>query len=350
MYVKESTNRHNSRRNERRESDRNQITVAVRNPYSSPEPETGREFRDIQASNQDAIELIQGNRYTVRYGKQVIGHYPTLHSASHEAGRKSGIVYEIIRSKSQNGRSAEITLQRIDDIPDSETPAELIARDIVKQLGATDGPVSPLSKARAVALLQSCTKDRGLSEEAFLVIYPSSSPEQFERLWDSIFAKPNDRNNNRTHTVTQEQRPKHEISEREKLLSYAQTHGWEKITEALITENVKECVKHCIDKGISQKQLDGLVDYSVSLGVIQANKRDALKNNILRHLARHTVEQRLDGEVLGLINNNKFIAKMAASGNSDGIEEELSNRGFNKRESEELASEIMDLSKLINMM
>ena len=142
--------------------------------------------RQVHASPEDAFEMVQGFGYTVKYGKQNLGYFATQREAVLEAGRKNAQAYKIHRAQGSSNHAAAVILIPVDEVSTVASPAEAIARTIKEQVGSRDGPISPLAKQRVVMMLFTTVRDRQLSQEAFDILYPSSSAEQFERYWSGL--------------------------------------------------------------------------------------------------------------------------------------------------------------------
>lgn len=317
----------------------------------------GREYKDILASPDDAIALFQGHAYTVRYGKQCLGHFSTQKSAAFEAGRQDAKAYKIESIKGKHGASSRVVLVPIEELSTVDTPAENIARKVIEHIGATNGPVSPLAKQRVVALLHSMCDDKDLSEEVFLVIYPASNKDQFLRMWNNIApaktitqnpVNNNQHVNNIQHANNNQSNKRVSIqTNREKLLDYSQTRGFEQITEAMLMGNLDKCADLCVNAGIEALKFEELINYSVDLGILTIEQSDKIKNSVLKHIARNSVEKRINNDIMSFIKKNPRIVRMAAAADVYGISQELINSGYGKREADELAAEIVSLSKML---
>ena len=283
-----------------------------------------RDFRTYNATPEDAIALATGAGFTARFGKQTIGYYSSKRQALYEAGKMDGKAYQITK---ENNR---IILTPVDDNEDlSPTPAEMIADKIRSKIDVGDAPLSPLAKQRVVMLLFNSCQDKQIAFESFQILYPISNKEQFNRLWASLSDSPQPKKPNTTDSY----------------LDYAEARGFKEIAEAILRADANSCKNLCSASDISPKQFDELYNYAVQNGCILNNS--AFVSDIIKHITRENLEKRIDGDILRMIKNEPFLKKMAMSGNEDGITDYLMSSGYSKRESEEICSEIISISRLI---
>ena len=293
----------------------------------------GREYKEYSATPEDATAMVQGFGYTVRYGKQNLGYYATQREAIIEAGRKDGAVFRIKRLPAEKSGSASlVVLIPLDEVESIDSTAESIAKSIKEQIGAHDGPISPLAKQRVVILLYTICKDKRISKDAFDVLYPAASDEQFDRLWDNLIEK-------------SDKDPS--VSKREQWLEYAESRGLETVVSNILNNDINGCYVSCEKTGITLKQFNDLLDRAVNLSVINHDIAEKLKDSLSVHIARVSAEKSLGGDIMSMLLNDPGLMNMAKLGDGPGIVDYLHSSGNSKKEAEEISGEIISLSKLL---
>lgn len=302
------------------------INCIDRNDIELAEPYSERSDRTASASPGDAIAMMNGAKFCCKIGKQNIGYYSSKSKAVFDADRQGGVAYEIVKS----GKAGLVTLVRVEDdvIDEKPTAAEIIADKVRQQITKSDAPLSPLAKQRAVLILQNSCRDKDISFESFMILFPASNKEQFERLWS-----------NTTHQEEQEgDLP---------LLRFAETMDIKPLTEAMLMNDIGMCEK-LIPRYCDIQSFDKVVEYAKSTG---AGIEEKISTAVRKRIAQNNVEQRLpDGDIAKMIKGNGHIKSMIASGNEDGISDYLMSNGYDRREAEELASEMISLSALVRTM
>lgn len=281
-----------------------------------------RGMREASATAEDAIASVNGARYCCKSGKINIGYYSSKGDAIFDANRNGAIAYEIIRDS-----VGKISLIEIDgDISESPTVSELIADKVREQITTSDAPLSPLVKQRVVIILRSSCRDKDISFDAFKILFPVSSQEQFNRLWENAA-----HSNDNGEVINQ-------------FDNFAASRGMNLLVNAVISGDIKSCEKS-IERNFTIRDFEDIVSFARNNNT-ELNK-DAVEY-VRRRLAQNTVENRIqDGDIVRMINNNKILRSMALSGNTDGIIEYLCSNGYSNREAEELADEIVSVSNLI---
>ncbi len=275
-------------------------------------------MRPSTATPDDAMQLMQGMGYVVKYGKQTLGYRPTASAASAFADQRDANAYKIVKS----GNSVYL-----DEIDSSErkTPAEDIAIRISEEItGGSDSPISPLTKARAVMIMRSSGVPEDLAFEAFCIIYPSSSRTQFDRMFQSSPSK------------------KIDTSDRQRFLEYAMVKGLEPVIECIFTGNMVECANKAVECNLTPTSFKNLVEKAEEFGVIDSKKASKIILDVAPKIAKLILEKSVGDDVFEIINSDPIIKRMADSGNSEGIAERLSSaRGLDSESAYEIASEIV---------
>lgn len=287
----------------------------------------GRDYRQYNATAEDVIALVNGAGFTVRYGKQNLGYFASERQALFEAGRQGATAYKMTR-EGEPHRATRVILTPIDD-EESQTPtaAELIADKIRDQIGVGDAPLSPLAKQRVVLMLLSFCKDKQIAWESFHILYPMALREQFNRLWDNIEA---------------ESKP---ITSKETFSNYAEARGLQDVAEAMIDNDLDACIKACSKCNISSAQFEELYKNSLQNS---CSVSEDFYEKVSKHIARDSVERRIDGDIFRMLKNEPYLKSMVASGNEEGIVDYLQSNGYHRREAEEICSEMISLGKLVN--
>lgn len=318
---------------------------------------SGRAYKELQASPEDAIAMSQGYRFTVRYGKQNHGYFATQSDAVKVANKRDAVVYCMQRADSASGASSRIILKEIKNLETVDTPAEIMAKRITEYIGASDGPISPLAKQRIVAILYSACPNKGLSEEVFMVLYPASSKEQFNRLWlNSASSTPREEVKDKpiavkeVRTATKEsvsaQTPAKIKTPVERFTEEFENEGLGELASRIVTGDTQSCVKLCMKLNIDSKKLDSVLESAFITGAVTREYGKLIST----HLARSVAESRINGDILSLIRNSPSLIRMASNNDSYGIIEDLRSSGYGKRESEELAGEIISLNRVFSDM
>lgn len=286
-----------------------------------------RDYRQYNATADDVIAMVNGAGFTVKYGKQTIGYYATERQASFEAGRLGAVAYKLVRAGDPNKSTHVILVPVEDEEYNNPTAAELIADKIRDQISADDAPLSPLAKQRVVLMLFSYCRDKQIAWECFQILYPIALKEQFERLWGN---------------VSESDSP---ISEKDAFNQYAQARSLQEVAEAILAKDVKACIAACASLNVSSSQFEELYQKALqnNFGV-----SDNFHETVAKHIARSSVERRIDGDILRMLKSAPMLKVMASTGNDDGIIEYLQSNGYQKREAEEICSEIISIGKLIN--
>lgn len=289
----------------------------------------GREFRTLNATAEDAIAMLNGAGYTVRYGKQILGYFSSQREAVFEAGRQGATAYKLVRQGDYRSPT-HVVLVPVEETQQLQTPAELIAEKIRDQIGAGDAPLSPLAKQRVVMMLFNFCKDKNIAGDSFHILYPAALTEQFNRLWSNL-----------------EHEEKPQPTSLDAFMDFASARDCQEVAKTILDENVDACVAACSKKHLSEKQFEDLyVNGALRSGCIKENQ-DFL-NSVLRHLARESVERRIDGDILRMLRREPSLRAMAASGNEEGIVDFLTSNGYTRREADEACSEIISVGKFVN--
>lgn len=281
-------------------------------------------MRISNATPDDAFQLMNGYGYVVKYGKQVIGYHATARSASIQADQRDANAYKITKNGNQ------VVLEDIDSA-EAPTPAEEIAARISEEItGGVNRPISPMTKQRSVMLMRSAEIQSELAFEAFLIIYPSSNQDQFNRMWASVPVK------------------NQETDDRQRFMDYAMTKGVEPIIESVFTGKFDECAKRAMEIGLSTTTFSELMDKAVEYGVIDSNKSKEVTSTVSKLLTRKLLERSTGDDIFQIINSDDLIKRMAESGNVDGIADRLTGvRGIDSDYANEIAREVISSYSLL---
>jgi hypothetical protein len=290
-----------------------------------------RDYRRYNATVEDVIALVNGAGYTVRFGKQTLGYFSNQRQAVFEAGRQGAKAYKIVREGKPNSSTLVVLIPVEDSGSNSQSAAELIADKIRDQIEAGDAPLSPLAKQRVVMMLFSFCKEKDMSEECFQILYPMATKEQFDRLWRGISEK--------------EIAP--QITTKENFFQYADSRGFINIAQAIVKNDLNACLISCSAASISEAQFEDLCKSAVNNSI---STNSSLLNATRRHIARESVERRLEGDIFRMLKNDENLRRMAVSGNTEGICDYLTSNGYSAREAKEASDEIVSLGTLANKM
>jgi hypothetical protein len=296
--------------------------------HEIPDRAKERDYRQYNASAEDVIAMVNGAGYAVRFGKQTIGYFASERQAVFEAGRHGATAYKIVREGDPR-RATMVVLVPLDE-EEEETPtaAELIADKIRDQIGVGDAPLSPLAKQRVVLMLFSYCKDKQIAWECFHILYPIALQEQFDRLWENI--------NEKEQPV---------ITTKDTFNQYAESRNLQEIANAIIAKDANACMKACSKLSVSLGQFDDLYNKAMQ------NSCDAgadFYNAVAGHVARESVERRIDGDIFRMLKNEPTLRRMATNGNEEGIIDYLQSSGYQRREAEEICSEIISIGRLVS--
>lgn len=288
-----------------------------------------RDYRQYNATAEDVIALVNGAGYSVRFGKQTIGYFATERQAIFEAGRQGAIAYKIVRQGSPH-KATHVMLVPVDDEEETQSPtaAELIADKIRDQIGAGEAPLSPLAKQRVVVMLFNYCKDRQIAWECFHILYPVAMQEQFGRLWTNI---------------SESDQPA--ITSKDTFNQYAQSRNLQEVADAIISKDTNSCMKACSTAGLSSAQFQEIYNKAKQNS---CDAGDDFYESVARHIAREAVEKRIDGDIFRMLKNDPHLRAMASNGNEDGIIDCLQSNGYQRREAEEICSEIISIGKLVS--
>lgn len=273
-------------------------------------------MRTPNATPEDAHQMLIGNGYVVKYGKQTICYTAVASQAEVEASRHEAEAYKIVR-----GSDGKIYLEDIEYLP--PTAAEEIAARISEEItGGRNNPISPITKQRAILLMKSSGLERGLAKEAFAIIYPSAREEQFNRMWDSFSRETTD--------------------SRQRFLDYAVSKGVERVTEKLLQKNLDACAKEVFESGIGILSFKDVCAKAEQYGVIDPDYSRRAMSHVEESLKRMQLERSIGDDVFSLAESDTLILRMAESGNREGISERLQNtRSIDKIYADEIADEIV---------
>jgi ribosomal protein S10 len=316
-------------------------------------PMLPREMRDQNPTADDAMALMRGAGYVVKSGKQTICYCQSHREALFEAGKAGAVAYKITKEITI-GRPAAIYLTRLDSSVDSdvETVSEKIADYAREQIGATYGPMSPLSKQRVVFTIYPVVDgNKDLAYDAYELLYPSSNKEQFNRFWEIIdssnIKKYNSAKSNSTKTNNTINTSENSSNSRESIVQYAESHGLSNVLSEVLRKNIKICVEVCRVEDISLSVFENLLNKARILGEISDVDFDSFMKAVGNDISLRSVERRIGGDILSMVSNNPTIMNMVKSGNDDGISDILCSMGYSQFESNELAIEIVSLGRLI---
>ena len=282
-----------------------------------------RDFRTYNATAEDVIAMANGAGYTVRFGKQIVGYFGIRSQAIQEAELKNAKAYKIERA----GNSNRVILVELTDEIQTPSAAELIADKIRDQIEVGDAPLSPLAKQRVVMMLHNVCHDKAMSQECFEILYPMAKKDQFDRLWSNISEKEEHKNE-------------------DAFMQYAESNDLIDLAIALIDKDKTICANICSSKGVTQRQFEELYDCALDNKRIENDQ--SFLEKVLRHIARGSVERRIDGDIIRMLRTAPYLNTMAVLGNDEGIMDYLTSNGYERRESEEICSEIIYVGKLLS--
>lgn len=273
-------------------------------------------MRTPNATPEDAHQLILGNGYVVKFGKQTICYTAIASTAEAEAAKYDATAYRIVR-----GEDGKIYLDDVEYLP--PTASEQIAAKISEEItGGRNRPISPITKQRAVMLMRSSGLEAQMAEECFMIIYPSSRADQFRRMWNSLSEKTTD--------------------SKQRFLDYAASKGVEKIAEKLIQKKMNECAIEVLNSGIGITTFRDVCDKASNHGVITSDYSDLAKSFVGEYVARSQMERSIGDDILLFAESDELIMRMVDSGNREGISDRIQiTRSVEKTYADEIADEIV---------
>ena len=275
----------------------------------------------------DAIQLMNGKPFSVRNGE-----IPTMYFTSESEclihADRSGMKAYVAERDGSRKHSTQITLRQIFGYPsDQKTPSEQIAASVRGQLSPdASAPLSPLSKERAIRLLHSSCRDKGLSFESYKILYPYSNQEQFDRIWMSLDSSGS------------------KMSPSEILEQFASSRGCLVALPYIIDGLSIEVTKFQIDI----KAVIEVSDMCVKLGMCDRVKSDKLCDDLKKFDSASRIESSIGPSMSALLSKHPLLRRMVVNGNSSGAIEYLQESlGFDRKDSNDLYEELSALATMV---
>jgi len=280
----------------------------------------------MNATSVDAIQLMNGKPFSVRDGDVAVMYFNTETECLIHADRQKLKAYVTERDGSRSF-STSVTLRQIFGYPvDRATPAEQIAESVRNQLtGDANAPLSPLSKERAIRILQSTCKDKPLSFEAYKILYPYSNKEQFDRIWTTI--------TNSEETLSNE----------DILSQFAFSRGCLDILDHVLSCDSNRIA--CSEFDI--KAVTEVSEMCVKLGMSDKNKSSKMIKDLSRFDSLNRIEKSIGLGLSEMLKNKPVLRRMIVNGNEHGAIEFIQNLGYDNSDAKDIFDELTAIAHMI---